>query len=85
MKFYPYRTKRGRGDALAKPKGRGGWSFEVVLIQEIEVLAIQKGERKRFPPFERGRGTKSVTVLRGEAHKVSYLRFSHYAALPPCN
>ena len=54
MKFYPY--KRGGGSetkfSCAK-EGGGTTSFEVVLIWELEVLAIvMGGGRKKFPPFK---------------------------------
>ena len=44
----------------------GHKKFGVVLTQELEVLAILMGGRKRFPPFKRGGGgTKSFTLSQG--------------------
>ena len=56
-------------------KGGGGWGrqhFEVVLTQDLEVLAIVKGVAKRFPPFKRGGGAQKVfpCLKGGEAQTV---------------
>ena len=52
MKFYPYKKGRQK-KILAMLKG-GTNSFEVVLIRELEVLAIVKNIKK---------GAKSVTLF----------------------
>ena len=46
---------------------KGGTSFEIVLTQEPEVLAVLMGGGcNKFPPFRRGGGAKSFTLsLRG--------------------
>ena len=47
-------------------KGGGGTqSFEVVLKQELEVLAILKGGTKGFNPFKGGVHEKLYSVLKG--------------------
>ena len=43
MKFYPYKKGGGVEKVLALLKGRDTKSFEVVLKQELEVLAILMG------------------------------------------
>ena len=67
-------TKRWWKFVVATLKG-GTISFQIVLTQEIKVLAKLKG-RNKFPPFERGRGQTVLTVLDPQ--------FSHFVAnLPP--
>ena len=79
VKFYPYRKEGGGGEML---KGWGTKSFEVVLTQELEVLAIvMGGGRKKFPPSKGGGRKKFYPVLRG-VQKVSDPRFSHFVAPP---
>ena len=72
MKFYPYK-KGGGGDgkSLALLKGGGGTTgFEVVLISELEFLAIvmRRGSAKSFHPLKGG-GQKFYLVLRGGGGK----------------
>ena len=58
----------GGGGATKRMGGGGGGTkgFEVVLTQELEVLAILKGRRKKFPPLKRGGGHKRICpVLKG--------------------
>ena len=43
MKFYLYEKGKGAEKVLAMLKGEGTQSFEVVLTQELEVLAILMG------------------------------------------
>ena len=53
-------------------------------MQKLEVLAIMKGGRKKFPPFKRGGGReKFYPVLRGGEQNVSDPRFSHFVAPRP--
>ena len=63
-------TKRGGGRKCFS-HAEGGWAqnvFEVILIWELEVLAIVIGGRKKFPPFKRG-CTKSFTLSWGGGAK----------------
>ena len=53
--YLPLQKGRERKQVLARLKGGGHTEFWVVLTQELEVLAILKEGRKRFPPFK-GRG-----------------------------
>ena len=49
--------KRGGGEVLAMPKEWWGTtSFGVIFTQCLEVLAILKGGRKKFPLFKGGGG-----------------------------
>ena len=74
MKFYPYKNG-GMEKGLAKLKGGGGGTIccQVVLTQEVQVLAILMA------------GTTSFHPLKGEGQKVLDQRFSHFLASPPCN
>ena len=64
-------------------KGDSTKMFEVVLRQELEVLAIVRGRGcKPFPPFKRG-AQKGLTCLEGgRAQKVSDPRFCSPHPLP---
>ena len=62
MEFYPYKKGAGAENVLAMSKGGGGTdSFWVVFTRYLEVSAILKGWRKKFPLYQRG-GTKSFTL-----------------------
>ena len=88
VKFYPY--KKGGTNCFSYAEGVGGTnSFEVVLTQELEVLAILIGGRG-------GGGTKSFHSLKGRGGGEFYLvlsggtgqtnlalQFSHFEALLP--
>ena len=54
--YLPLQKGRERKQVLARLKGGGHTEFWVVLTQELEVLAILKEGRKRFPPFKGGGG-----------------------------
>ena len=67
MKFYPY--KRGQGDRKSFSHADGGEggvtkNVEVVLTQELEVLAIVMGggQTKFLPMRGGGGGAKSFTL-----------------------
>ena len=60
MKFYPY--KRGGGGSLSHAEGGGTTSFEVVLTQELEVLAIVIGGTQSF---QGGGALKVLPCLEG--------------------
>ena len=66
-------------------KGGGGvsTSFEVVLTQELEVLAILMGGAKSVHPFKKGGATTMFTLVR-EVGVQSVLdpRFPHFVAPP---
>ena len=87
-KFYPYQNKGGGGavEVLAIMKLGGTTNFEVVLIQNAKVLAILKGECKKFPLLK-GEHDKFYPFLGVGAQKVSDLRFSPFCSPPPppCN
>ena len=83
MRFYPYAKWRGGGGSFSHAEGGGDTtSFGVVFVRYLEVLAILKGGRKKFPPLKRrGRGREKLyPVLRGGG--VSDPRFSHFVAPP---
>ena len=72
VRFYPLQKEGVTENVLAVLKGGGGTKgFEVVLISELELLAIVMGggERKKFPPLikRRGGGQKFYPVLMGGA------------------
>ena len=57
-------------------EGGGTKSLKVVLIRELEVLAIVMGKRKKFPPFKKKRGggrKRFYPALRGEVQNFSDL------------
>ena len=65
--FYPYKT--GEAQKVLAMLKRGQKCFGVVLMRELEVLAILNGgQRKLFPPFKRGGGgdKKVSPCLEGE-------------------
>ena len=68
---------------------RGAQSFEVVLVWELEVLAIvMVGGPKGFHPLKKRGGGEAQKVLPcleggGEAQKVLVLRFFHFLAPTP--
>ena len=52
MTFYPY--ERGSEKVLTMLKGGGGTKgFRVVFTEKLEVLAILKRGRKKFPLFKK--------------------------------
>ena len=61
MKFYLY--KKGSVKCLSHTEG-GTHIFEVVLTQELDVVAILKGGRTKFPPFKGEGYNKFYLVLR---------------------
>ena len=69
--------KDGGGGGSFTHAAGGHTSFEVVVIWELEVLAILMGGAKRFHSLRRGRKS-FYPVLR--AQKVSDPRFSHFVA-----
>ena len=77
VKFYPYKKRGGGAErGLAMLKAGATKSFEVVLTQELKVVAIVIGMGcKMFPPFKKGEGAKSFTLSRGRVQKD--LQFSH--------
>ena len=64
--------------------GGGTTSYDVVLTQELEVLAIVVGggSAKGFHPLIGG-SKRFIPVLRGGVQKVSDQRSSHVVAPPP--
>ena len=68
MKFYPYKNGGTNSFSHAEGGGGGTQSFEVVLTQELEVLAILMevggGGHQKFPSFKRG-ARKIVVCLEG--------------------
>ena len=61
VKFNPYRTLGGGERSCCHGEGVGQKSFEIVLMWELEVLAILKGGRKKLTPFKKG-VTKGFTL-----------------------
>ena len=62
MKFYPYKGGGGGGKSFSHTEG-GTESFEEVLTQELEVLAIVMGGggvAKSFHPLKVGGGVQKV-------------------------
>ena len=51
MKFYPYKKS---GLFVSNAEGEGGTSFQVVLTQKLEVLAIVMGGCKKCHPLKGG-------------------------------
>ena len=77
MKFYPY--KKGGGKSFSHAEGGGGGrgttSFEVVLTQELEVLAkVMGGGDASFHPLKGG-CKKFNPVLGGGGLKKLYLYY----------
>ena len=69
VKFYPYKKGGGRKSCSHAERG-GTQTFEVVLTQELEVLAIlMGGGRLKFPPFKRGGAQKVLPCLKGGGAK----------------
>ena len=90
--FTPTKGGRGAEKVVAMLGGGGGGggtsSFEVVLTQELEVLAILiGGGRKKCPPFKRWEGGGVVKSFPlswvGRGQKVLDLRYSHFVGPPP--
>ena len=64
MKCYSYENEGGGRKSCSHAEGGVTQGFEVVLTQEIEVLAILMGCRKMFPSFKRGGHKKFYPVSR---------------------